>query len=271
MSAAQTPAQLGHGGISPTQIARSFGQAAARYDDFADLQRDVADHLLASIAITRVDTALDLGCGTGYCTRKLGARFPQAHLIALDLALPMLHATAMRAPQGTHLLCADMQAVPLRDASADLAVSSLTLQWCTDPRRVFADLARMLRPGGQALISTFGPATLRELHAAWRAADAHVHANRFLDAGVLQAAAESVGLTIRLEQESKVRYYASLRALAQELKGIGAHNMNSGRARGLTAPAAFARAEQAFSNNSVLGQGVPVTWELYYLDLRKPA
>jgi malonyl-CoA O-methyltransferase len=255
--------------IASTHIARSFGHAAARYDDFAELQREVADHLLTCVALKSPATALDLGCGTGYCTSKLAARFPSAQLFALDLALPMLHATSMRAPHDTQLLCADMQALPLRDAGVDLAVSSLTLQWCADPQRAFAELFRIVRPGAQSLISTFGPGTLQELDAAWRATDAHVHVNRFIDLAALQRAAQSAGFVVRAERELKLRHYASLRALARELKGIGAHNMNGGRARGLTSPTTFARAEQAFSRNSVPGQGIPVTWELYYLDLRK--
>lgn len=256
--------------IPLTQIARSFGQAAAHYDEHAALQRDVADRLLDRIAATNPATALDLGCGTGYCAGKLGARFPDAQLLALDLALPMLHASAARVPHDTPLLCADLQALPLQGGTADLAVCSLTLQWCSDPLRVFIEIARVLRRGGQALLSTFGPATLRELRTAWSAVDAHVHVNGFVDAGLLRLAAEAAGFSVTLERELITRHYSSLRALARELKGIGAHNMNEARPPGLTPRAAFARAEQEFGKGHIAGQGIPVTWELYYLDLRKP-
>ena len=47
--------------------------------------------------------------------------------------------------------------------------------------------------------------------------------------------------------------------------------MNAARPAGLTPRAAFARAEQEFGKGHVPGQGIPVTWELYYVDLRKPA
>jgi malonyl-CoA O-methyltransferase len=255
--------------IPLTQIARSFGQAAAHYDEYAALQRAVADHLLSRIAATAPAAILDLGCGTGYCAGKLGPRFPDAQVLALDLALPMLHASAARVAHDTSLVCADLQALPLQDNSADLAVCSLTLQWCSEVPRVFAELARVLRGGGQGLLSTFGPATLRELRSAWSAVDAHVHVNGFVEAVTLRRAAEAAGFTVTLERELLTRHYASLRALARELKGIGAHNMNGARSQGLTPRAAFARAEQEFGKGHVAGQGIPVTWELYYLDLRK--
>jgi malonyl-CoA O-methyltransferase len=259
----------GASSIALGQIARSFGQAAAHYDEHAALQRDVADNLLRRIAVTNPAIALDLGCGTGYCASKLGARFPDAQLLALDLALPMLRASAARVAHDTPLLCADLQALPLQANTADLAVCSLTLQWCSDPQRAFDELARVLRRGGQALLSTFGPATLRELRAAWHAVDAHVHVNGFVDAALLRRAAESAGFSVALERELVTRHYSSLRALARELKGIGAHNMNDARPQGLTPRSAFARAEREFGKGNVAGQGIPVTWELYYLDLRK--
>lgn len=260
--------------IPLARIARSFGQAAARYDEHAALQREVADRLLQCIE-QRIEpgtptTVLDLGCGTGYCADKLRARFPAAHLLALDLALPMLHASAARMTHDAALVCADLQALPLQGASADLAVCSLALQWCGEPQRVFGELARVLRPGGRAVVSTFGPATLHELRSAWNAVDAHVHVNGFADAALLRQAAESAGLRVAIERELLTRFYPSLRALARELKGVGAQNMNAARPPGLTPRAAFARVEHAFSRGAVAGQGIPVTWELYYLDLRKP-
>jgi malonyl-CoA O-methyltransferase len=255
--------------IPLARIARSFGQAAAHYDEHAALQREVGDRLLTRIAVTNPASALDLGCGTGYCAGKLGARFPNAHLLALDLALPMLHASAARVAHDTPLLCADLQALPLQGGSADLVVCSLALQWCKDPQLVFSELARVLRPGGQALFSTFGPATLHELRTAWTSVDAHVHVNGFVEAALLQRAAEDAGFNVALERETNTRHYASLRALARELKGIGAHNMNDARPPGLTPRAAFARAEREFGKGKVAGLGIPVTWELFYLDLRQ--
>lgn len=254
--------------IPRKHVARSFGRAASHYDAFADLQRAVADRLLGMLDATPPDIALDVGCGTGYCSAHLARRFPDTQLLALDLAVPMLRAASARVPPQSSLLCADMNALPLQGGSVDLAVSSLALQWCGEPKRVFSELWRVLRPGGRAVLSTFGPATLNELRAAWRAVDEHVHVNRFPGQAQLQQAAAGCGFAATIARDVQLRHYPSLRALARELKGIGANNMNDAGPRGLTPRAAFARAEQEFIKG-LTGQGVPVTWELYYLDLRK--
>jgi malonyl-CoA O-methyltransferase len=62
----------------------------------------------------------------------LRERYPDAQVIALDLAVPMLRAAARRAGSSPAFACVagDAQALPLADASVDLVHSNLCLQWC---------------------------------------------------------------------------------------------------------------------------------------------
>ncbi len=258
------------------RIARAFGRSAGSYDKHADLQRQVADCLLAMLPVN-VHSAriLDLGCGTGYCSARLRQRFPASSVLALDLALPMLtvaarqlNAEADQAAANVQMLCADAQALPLKSNSVDLLVSSLALQWCSDPVAVFAGIRRVLRPGGIALVSTMGPATLQALREAWAAVDADSHGNEFLPASQLQQAAATAGLQMQLQRDVVVRHYSSLLALAHEMKALGA-NVVTSATNALTTPAAFKAAAAAFAR---LRQqdGIPVEWEIYFLILRKP-
>jgi malonyl-CoA O-methyltransferase len=252
-------------------IARAFARGAATYDTFAELQRQVADRLLAQLpSIEASACVLDLGCGTGYCTQQLQARAP-ATLLALDLALPMLSATAQRcgASNNLQLIGGDAQTLPLHNDSVDWIVSSLTLQWCSDITKVFAELGRVLRPGGRVLLSTLGPQTLQELRAAWAGVDNRQHSNGFVPASALQAAAGAANLQVSLHAELKIRHYPSLRALAMELKGLGANAVASAVSPGVTAPSAFQAASAAFAQHGDTA-GIPVSWEIYYLQLQKP-
>ena len=60
-------------------------------------------------------------------------------------------------------VCADAYALPLAAGSVDLVYSSLMLQWCDRPDRVFDQLARVLKPAGVFVFASFGPDTLHEL------------------------------------------------------------------------------------------------------------
>src|SRR5690349_13179228 len=72
------------------EIARRFGAAAPTYDRSARIQARIAEELAGeTAAIVRPARILEFGCGTGNLTRVLSARFPDAQLIATDLAPPM--------------------------------------------------------------------------------------------------------------------------------------------------------------------------------------
>ena len=217
------------------QVARSFGRAAATYDSVADFQRKVGRSLFDMLPLSPAETVLDLGCGTGFFYSQLQQKFSGARVVGLDLAEGMLQYCA--ANQKGDWLCADAENLPLADNSIDLVYSSLAIQWCENNDALFAELFRVLRPGGQVFFSTLGPDTLHELRRAWSTVDNYVHVNRFTEKVDLLAAIQQAGFNkqqLLLTEQQVILEYETLRELTWELKGIGAHNVNSGRLVGLT-------------------------------------
>ena len=256
-------------------VARSFGRASVSYDAHAELQRDVANHLVTHLvpsymkARAGVKRILDLGSGTGYCSALLRQRYPSAQIVNLDLSLSMLtFARDKNEAEDGLYVCADAEALPFAADSFDLIFSSLTVQWCRDYPRLFAELKRIARPDAQCCLATFGPSTLRELKQAWATVDSHIHVNDFTSAAQLQAWVRQQAFAgCELEVEHRLRYYPDLQALSRELKAIGAHNMNPGQSLGLTGKQRLLKLKQAFQQGEVEGRGVPVTWEVLYLNL----
>lgn len=97
------------------------------------------------------EVIVDLGCSTGYLLRDLRRVRPRAQLIGVDLIVSGLQ-TAHRQVPDARLLQADVCALPLDDASVDVAVSANLLEHVPDDEAALAELHRVLVPGAQAVL-----------------------------------------------------------------------------------------------------------------------
>lgn len=152
------------------EIGAAFGAAAEHYEASAHVQRAVASHLADMAARERLPKdarILEIGCGTGLLTREIRARWPEAELIATDLAPEML-AETQRQGVTAQLLPMDGEAPAFEGRWFDLILSSLAFQWFADLPSALARLHGLLRPGGSLYFATMGA----DSFASWRAAHA---------------------------------------------------------------------------------------------------
>ena len=250
-------------------VVQAFDRASESYDAAAALQERVRNELVARLVELKIEPAriLDLGAGTGHASRALKRRYPKSLKVAADIAPGML----MRAKAQSRWLRrfervrADAYTLPFRDGAFDVVFSSLMLQWCDDLDGVFAEIARVLKPGGVLLFSTFGPGTLAELRDAWGASDAPGnHVNHFFDPHALGSALMHAGLSEPvLDVDRTVIGYPDVLTLMRELKAIGAHNVTAGRARGLTGRKRLAAMTQAYETLRREGN-LPATYEIIH-------
>jgi len=217
-------------------VARAFERAADTYDEHAALQREVEARVLERVPYFELEPTrvLDLGCGTGRGSHALGELFPAAELVSLDAARAMLRHTRRRAGDRTALVCADMHRLPFPARRFDLVFSSLAVQWSADEPRLFAEVLRVLRPGGLFLFTSFGPDTLHELRTAWAEVDEQPHVNTFADMHDIGDALVHAGFQDPvMDVERLTVEYGDVLTLMRDLKAIGATNAARDRAPGL--------------------------------------
>lgn len=260
--------------IDKAEVRRAFSRAAAHYDAAAVLQREVCTRLLERLDYVRLQPrrVLDVGSGTGWGTRQLQTRYPHADIVALDIALGMLQTA--RGPsvwwkkwlsgQQQQFLCADAEALPLAANGMNLLWSNLALQWCNDLPATFVELNRVLAVDGLLMFATFGPDTLLELRQAFVGVDDYNHLNRFADMHDIGDMLMAAGFADPvMEMERITLTYADVKAVMQDLRGIGAHNATAGRARGLLGKTKWARIVAQYEVLRRDGK-LPATFEIIY-------
>lgn len=122
----------------------------------ADIMRRMGiPPLVQALARTRAPRILDVACGTGRFLHQLGRALPRAKLYGLDLSPPYLaRAAALLAGREVSLVHENAEAMPFADGQFD-AVTSVFLfhELPADARRrVIAEMWRVLRPGGCAVV-----------------------------------------------------------------------------------------------------------------------
>lgn len=249
-------------------VRAAFEGAAATYDDAAVVQREVCERLARLIGPLPHPPALilDAGCGTGFGLPLLARRFPGARLLAVDFAPAMLR----RLPTGLGLpLGADLECLPLANASVDAVWSSLALQWC-DPGRALGEMHRVLRTEGQAWLATLGPATLEELREAFAGVDSAEHVIAFHDLSAWRTRARDAGFRVVAAEQARTWATApNLRALLRDIKAIGAHAVGGGRRRAPLGKAAWRALEARYAVHRRPDGLLPATYDLILLHLEK--
>ena len=129
---------------------------ARSYDTSSAPQQAWGSEVLARLEGMAPDAAvLDVGCGTGRVTEALTALVPRGRVLALDASADMVELARARLGDRAVVWCQDVLELAL-DEPVDAVVSTATLHWVGDHERLWARLARALRPGGRLEVQCGG-------------------------------------------------------------------------------------------------------------------
>lgn len=154
--------------LDKNRVGRSFAASCATYEKCASVQCALADTLVERVAAhgKSWNRGLEIGCGTGYLSRKLVEKVAIQELYLNDLAPELCSCAADRiVPKRDlliHELTGDIEAIELPH-TLDLVVSSSSLQWIEDMEALFAKIADALAVDGLFAFSLFGTGTMREI------------------------------------------------------------------------------------------------------------
>jgi demethylmenaquinone methyltransferase/2-methoxy-6-polyprenyl-1,4-benzoquinol methylase len=150
-------APLPEGEEKARAVRRLFDTISPRYDLVNRVMTFGMDvgwrrRTVRELALPGGSLVVDLACGTGDLCRELGAAGHRA--VGFDFSHGMLLAARTDAP----LVEADVMRLPVRDAGADGATCGFALRNVVSLEELFAELARVVRPGGRiSLLETAEP------------------------------------------------------------------------------------------------------------------
>lgn len=147
-----SPGQFGTGRVTrPITVAEGYDAWADNYDhpgnQLIDIEQPVVREIVSQLP---AGTALDAACGTGRHARYLASL---GHTVTgVDSSPGMLAVARAKAP-GADFREGDLCRLPVPGRHADVVVCALALAHVHDLGPVFAEFARVLKPGGHLVIS----------------------------------------------------------------------------------------------------------------------
>ncbi|MFL5031022.1 MAG: methyltransferase domain-containing protein [Xanthobacteraceae bacterium] len=198
--------------------AAALGPATFLIDRVAD---DLVERL--SAVLRRFELAVDLGTPTDAIARALAASNAVGCIVRAD-------ALAHGGHPGLSVV-ADEEALPFRDASLDLVVSGLALQFVNDLPGTLAQVRRALKPDGLFIAALAGGDTLTELRQSFATAEAEIQGGMsprvapFADLRDIGALLQRAGFALPVTDVERITVrYASAFELMYDLRRMGTAN-----------------------------------------------
>lgn len=149
--------------------------------------------------------ALDAGCGAGLTAAALARRGYRVDAVDASAAMVELttrHAAEQELAHAVSARTADVRRLPFADESFDLLVALGVLPWVDDPGVALRELARVLEPGGHAIVSADNRARLSFLLDPW--ANPFLVRVRQLRDLIRRSGAAPAGIVVRFHWPSSV-------------------------------------------------------------------
>lgn len=146
-------------------MGRGFDRSAGEYDDLLRHNRAGAERLVAALPPGELRDVLDVGCGTGFVTEAMIARFGPLRVTGVDPSQGMLEVFREKAAHlgaEVTLIRAGVLEMPVPDGAFDAVVSGMAFHWFPDKPGAIVAMARRLRAGGVLGVLASGRGTDEE-------------------------------------------------------------------------------------------------------------
>jgi ubiquinone/menaquinone biosynthesis C-methylase UbiE len=138
------------------KLQQEFNQWAAtgRGDDMENHHSDITNQTLARMDLQPADRVLDLGCGTGWASRRMARMVTAGEVVGLDVADEMLRRAEQVSTdvKNVRYLWGSAENIPAPDNHFNKVLSVESFYYYVDQGRALDELRRVLAPEGKLFI-----------------------------------------------------------------------------------------------------------------------
>lgn len=138
------------------KLQQEFNQwaAAGRGDEMESHHSDITEQTLALMALQPADRVLDLGCGTGWASRRMAQVATQGEIVGLDVADEMLRRAEQASADFKNIryVWGSAESIPAEDNTFSKVLSVESFYYYADQGKALDELRRVMAPGGRLFI-----------------------------------------------------------------------------------------------------------------------
>lgn len=254
-------------------IHKRFGESAIIYHQEAEIQKKVAEGLIASLRpwkeILPSGPILEVGAGTGFLSEMLLSEFPNRKLAITDASREMiLYAHEDLYEKGLELDNAmfmpfDVDQDDLGEGEYSLIISNFAAQWFKDTAIGLSKLTQALKPGGLLLVSFPGNKSFSEWYQACLETGLPFTANALPDTEEVVIKLSMDPVQVDFYENTLTQKFPSAQDFFFHLKDIGASSSKTGKS---LSPKQLKILMNHWDSK---GEDVTVSWRTVYLVAKK--
>ena len=138
------------------KLQQEFNQwaAAGRGDEMEDHHSDITDQTLALMDLQSADRVLDLGCGTGWASRRMAHVVTSGEVVGIDVADEMLRRAEVASKDFANVryVWGSAEKIPSGDNTFTKVLSVESFYYYADHGRALDEVRRAMAPGGRLFI-----------------------------------------------------------------------------------------------------------------------
>ncbi|MCZ4282142.1 methyltransferase [Kiloniella laminariae] len=218
-------------------LARRFGVAAERYEQNSEVQQNsakiLAELIKKHLSSHRPLRILEIGCGTGYLTRRLLPFFSKSEWVVTDISSDMIKICQHNISLENNVKATEIHfkvmdgETPDLSGSFDLICSNMAFQWFHDLKGSVEKLVTLLAPEGLLAFTTLDTGTFDCWNRCQQEMAIHRRGPHFVDVTTLWSNTDQYSVDIH--RQTFLQLHNSALDFLRSLKEIGAHSSGLGQ------------------------------------------